>query len=37
MTRGTVNTCDHGHTPWDTYLTCENNRAGYFVNKVQLT
>lgn len=33
MTRGTLNNCSSGVTPWNTYLAAEENWAGYFANQ----
>lgn len=32
MTRGTLNNCGSGPTPWGTYMAAEENWAGYFRN-----
>ncbi|MBN9427495.1 MAG: PhoX family phosphatase [Burkholderiales bacterium] len=33
--RGTNNNCGNGHTPWGTYLTCEENWAACFKNSAE--
>ncbi len=31
-TRGTLNNCSNGYTPWNTYMAAEENWAGYFLS-----
>lgn len=35
-TRGTLANCAHGVTPWNTFLTCEENWWYYFANSAEL-
>ncbi|MGO1691950.1 MAG: PhoX family protein [Marinobacter sp.] len=36
QTRGTLNNCSMGPTPWGTYLAAEENWHGYFANSAQM-